>query len=91
MKAINIEWDTDGECPIPLILPTMVHIPEGMTDVDEISDWLSDEFGFCHKGFELEKEENLSIDNLIENAAEKQANRSNDSIQRQTAKNDLVH
>lgn len=53
MKAVNIKWDTDCECPIPLILPTRVNIPDGMTDEEKISDWLSDEFGFCHKGFEL--------------------------------------
>lgn len=53
MKATNIKWDIDGEYPIPAILPTTVNIPEGMIDEDEISDWLSDEFGFCHNGFEL--------------------------------------
>ena len=28
-----------------------VHIT--LTDEEEISDWLSDEIGFCHNGFEL--------------------------------------
>lgn len=28
-------------------------IPEGMTDPDEISDWMSDETGYCHDGFRL--------------------------------------
>lgn len=55
MKATNIKWDMDGECPIPSILPTTVNIPEDMTDEEEISDWLSDEFGFCHCGFEIVK------------------------------------
>jgi hypothetical protein len=50
MRAINIEWDTDGE---DIDLPTEIEIPEGMTDEDEISDYLSDETGFCHYGFEL--------------------------------------
>jgi hypothetical protein len=50
MKAINIEWDTDGE---DIDLPTEIGIPEGMTDEEEISDYLSDETGFCHYGFEL--------------------------------------
>lgn len=56
MKAINIKWDIDED--VELIneleeLPTEIEIPEGMTDEDEISDWLSDEVGWCHKGFEL--------------------------------------
>ena len=34
-------------------LPDTVEIPDGMTDVDEISEWLSDEYGFCHRGFKL--------------------------------------
>lgn len=31
----------------------MALIPEGMTDPDEISDWLSNETGYCHDGFRL--------------------------------------
>ena len=50
MKAINIIWDTDGE---NISLPTEIDIPEGMTDKEEISDYISNETGFCHKGFEL--------------------------------------
>lgn len=53
MKAVNIKWDTDGDNELLYTLPTEMEIPEGMTDVDEISDWLSDEKGFCHNGFEL--------------------------------------
>lgn len=58
MKAINIVWDVDGENnPEEILesLPTEMKIPAGMTDVDEISDYLSDETGFCHKGFNLVK------------------------------------
>lgn len=53
MKAINIKWDTDGDMELLKELPTEVEIPEGMTDEDEISDYLSDEIGYCHFGFEL--------------------------------------
>lgn len=54
MRAINIEWDIEDEEDIELEdLPTEVEIPNGMTDEDDISDWLSDEYGFCHNGFEL--------------------------------------
>lgn len=51
MKAINIKWDVDFEEDLE-DLPTEMEIPNGMTDED-ISDYISDETGFCHKGFEL--------------------------------------
>lgn len=51
MKAINIKWDIDTEDSVEL--PTEVEIPNTITDEDEISDWLTDTFGFCHKGFSL--------------------------------------
>lgn len=53
MKATNIIWDVDYEEDLEN-LPTEIEIPEGMTDEDEISDYISDETGFCHKGFVLE-------------------------------------
>lgn len=68
MRAVNIKWDvTDGAedmtkedmDEILLTLPTEVEIPNYLiTDdeddlLDEVSDWLSDEYGFCHDGFEL--------------------------------------
>ena len=68
MKAINITWDvTDGTedmtkeemDEVLSYLPTEVEIPnhlmtEDINDViEDVSDWLSDEFGFCHRGFEL--------------------------------------
>lgn len=52
LKATNILWDTDydddGE------LPTEIDIPEGMTDENEISDYLSEVTGYCHQGYVLE-------------------------------------
>lgn len=57
MKAVNIIWDVD-ELEDLDYLPTEVEIPSYLiTDeddlLDDISDWLSDEYGFCHDGFEL--------------------------------------
>ena len=54
MKAVNIKWDTDGDMEVFDELPTEIEIPEGMTDEEEISDYISDETGFCHNGFVLE-------------------------------------
>lgn len=53
MKATNIIWDTDGDMDLFNELPSEMEIPEGMTDEDEISNYLSNETGFCHYGFEL--------------------------------------
>lgn len=52
MKAINIDWDVDdGDNNVSL--PKEIDIPPGMMDIDEISDYISDVTGFCHKGFNL--------------------------------------
>jgi len=65
MKAINIIWDVDFEEDLEN-LPTEIEIPEGMTDEEEISDYITDVIGFCHKGFELtEKYGIMSIPTLI--------------------------
>ena len=59
MKAVNIKWDTDGDMELLEELPTEVEIPDYLiTDdeddlLDDVSNWLSDEFGFCHDAFEL--------------------------------------
>ena len=52
LKAINIMWDVDYKKDLKH-LPKEIIIPEGMTDENEISDYLSDETGFCHEGFDL--------------------------------------
>ncbi len=52
MKATNIIWDVDSKAQLKS-LPTEVDIPEGMTDEEAISDYLSDITGFCHRGFAL--------------------------------------
>lgn len=52
LAAINIQWDVDSEEDLDG-LPQKVILPEGMTDDDEISDYLSDLTGFCHRGFSL--------------------------------------
>ena len=65
LKAINIQWDTDGDEEVSQDLPTEMIVPDYLEDcynsdreyaMEEISDWLSDEVGFCHDGFEIIKE-----------------------------------
>lgn len=65
LKAINIKWDTDGDKKVFNELPTEMIVPDELEEMykkdkefalEEISDWLSDETGFCHGGFEIERE-----------------------------------
>lgn len=58
MKATNIHWDVDRTEDMEL-LPTEVEIPDGMTDEEEISDYLSDLTGYCHKGFTLSSDSSV--------------------------------
>ena len=55
LMAIKIQWDIDDDKDYDedIQLPKIIEIPEGMADDDEISDFISDQTGFCHKGFEL--------------------------------------
>lgn len=54
MKAVNIMWDVDYDEDMNY-LPTEVELPKEMTDEEEIADYLSDTYGFCHEGFNLIK------------------------------------
>lgn len=65
LKAINIKWDTDGDEEVLNELPMEMIIPKELAEyysadkeytTEEISDWLSEETGFCHDGFEIVKE-----------------------------------
>lgn len=55
MKAVDIQWDTDGDKDAFEMLPSEMKVPDGLTD-DGISDFLSDETGFCHFGYCIEYE-----------------------------------
>ena len=55
LYTINIQWDVDDNEDLEN-LPQKVKIPDGMTDDDEISDYLSDLTGFCHFVFSLVEE-----------------------------------
>lgn len=54
-KVINVKWVTDG---YDVDLPKELEIPERFIDEngineDAVSDWLSDETGWLHDGFEI--------------------------------------
>ena len=63
MKVVKIKWDTDGDKELLKTLPKEIDISNEF-DVkdyeddeeqllDDISDWLTDTYGYCHFGFEL--------------------------------------
>ena len=59
----TIQWDTDGDKEVLKDLPKELSIDTdtlSISDKDEIeetiSDYLSDIYGFCHFGFNFEKE-----------------------------------
>lgn len=45
-NKIEVFWDTDGAPVEDFELPTIVDVPIDIEE-DDISDWLSDEYGFC--------------------------------------------
>lgn len=51
VKASDIEWDTDNE--VIDNLPDSVIIPSHI-EKDDIADYLSDKYGFCVIGFNIE-------------------------------------
>ena len=65
IKIKNIKWDVDEEnkCYTEY-LPTELEVSrtelhaENVNDLNElydiVADWLSDSYGYCHYGFELE-------------------------------------
>ena len=69
VRIYNIKWDIDeedysNEENEKLNLPNeVIHTFYEYNDIndedllDEIADWLSDEYGFCHDGFEVEEVE----------------------------------
>lgn len=54
MKAIVL-WGVDCKENLKN-LPKEIEIPDGMTDEDKISDYISNTTGFCHCGFALEED-----------------------------------
>lgn len=63
MKVVKIKWDTDGDKELLKSLPKEIDITNefDVNDyeddeeqlLDDISDWLSDTYGYCHFGFEI--------------------------------------
>lgn len=65
MKVKDIRWDVDdGEmskeeiAEILAALPTEVEIPHWIdpNDTEDVGDWLTEEYGYCHDGFKIVEE-----------------------------------
>lgn len=54
MRAVEIDWDTDGDMEALADLPTEIDIPEGISK-EEISDYITDLTGYCQRGFLLDE------------------------------------
>jgi len=69
MKITNIKWDTDGDKELLKTLPTEIDITEEFEVeeygdgidfdedqlLDDVSNWLSETYGYCHFGFNLRR------------------------------------
>lgn len=67
MKAIDIKWDTDGDRGLFSTLPQEIILPKQFSKEiytyggdynelalsEDVSDWISNEYGYCHSGFNL--------------------------------------
>ena len=72
--AYNIEWDTDNDKAIFNQLPKEIEIPEEVwkeyeeyQDEDIISDYLSDDTGFCLFGFDLKVVDDKKEEKIMNN------------------------
>lgn len=59
VRIYNIKWDTDDEKDLIGLPKSVTHTFEGHSELDdellnEISDWLSDEYWFCMESFQTE-------------------------------------
>lgn len=57
-RVYDIDWDTDGEdagLPNEVVVTVPGDVYEAAGSSSYISDWLSDEYGFCHKGFLIDE------------------------------------
>ena len=55
--AYDLFHHCPGELEDFMDLPTKVEIPKELTNEEDITEWLSDEYGFCIKGYKLDTDE----------------------------------
>lgn len=61
--ATDIEWDTDDETPdLPKVVKGVVVARDREHAHDLVSDLLSDDYGWCHNGFDVVMERQPKLD-----------------------------
>ena len=62
-RFVEVMWDTsDGNWnPLPgdVGLPSLVAVPD-VVEEEDIGDWLSDKWGYCHFGWSFVRKEQVS-------------------------------
>jgi len=54
-RIYDIVWDDDGDdVELPTEVTMNISIADGMDVDEELGEWLSDEYGYCHFGFNYE-------------------------------------
>lgn len=56
-EVTDIEWETDGQKDVDLPNKITVSVPACADEIEYITDYLSDVYGFLHKGYEFKKKE----------------------------------
>lgn len=51
LVATDIEWDIDEDEEVNL--PNTIRIPDSITDIEEIGDYITNQTGYCHFGFKV--------------------------------------
>ena len=72
-RTIKVKWDTsDGDLDFTsaedfadVALPELVILPSGI-DEEDISDWLSDNWGYCHFGWSYHSDETTTEEKIHE-------------------------
>lgn len=72
LVAYDIDWDVDEESEIDF-LPEEIQLPAGMVNDEEISDYLSDVTGYCHRSFSLRESTRSSLADQIQSASNRAA------------------
>lgn len=55
IRIYNIAYDTDGEDDIELPTEFVVTVEDNEDVEDQLSDYITEQTGFCHFGFEFEE------------------------------------
>ena len=67
MRAVDIQWETDGEPCVDL--PDEMQIPDHIRH-DGIADYLSDETGWLVNGFQIQADEHILSQRFLHDAVQ---------------------